>query len=173
MASGNLLGDFDPKEAIIELDNGTVVVDNAMYLIGFLKQEWKPQNTDGEEPRVEPAELTKNIQFRDNDWIVVYTVTGVTQPVTITYDFTNDEETITFDFFTSGDRIHMKKFIEEARRIVLGNARTNPFGNDPNPDGRQWLEWGIRKSPYENVKKNWYRRTIDIRLNNRFRKVKS
>ncbi len=170
MPSRDLLGDFDPEDAIINLDNGTTVVDRGKYLIGLLKQEWNTGNTDGRKPRVEPAELTKGVSFREDDWIVVYSVSAPVTPVTITYQFTNEEETLTFDFFTKRDRTHLKKMMEEARRVIL-SARKDTFGNST--DGRDWLEWGIRFSPYDNTTKNHYRRAVDVRLHNRFREIKT
>lgn len=162
--------DFDPNDAIIPITSNRKVVDLGKYILGQLREDWNPANTDGQRPRIEFAETMKSVVFSSGDYITFYMVSELTEPVSAIYDFVNETYTFTLDMFTSGSREHIMKLYEEARRVLLSHRRDTVPVSD-NLTGRMWLEWAIRSTPYDRTGKNFYRRTVDCRINWRYRSI--
>lgn len=162
---------FEPTDAIIPIRPGLSVVDPVYYLVGLLRTEWEANHTDGIVPIIEFAELNKGFQFGNKgDYISIYTTSVTTTPVTITYGWQNEDHNFTLDCFTSGDRSHLAKMVEEARRI-LHKHREDTFGNPNGVSGRQWLKWGVRMNSFDRINKLFYRRAIDCVLHWKFRQI--
>ena len=169
-----LTPDFEPDEAIIRIDDERVVIDAAKYVIGVLRRDWKPENTDGKRPQVDFAENTKNVQFR-SDWIIVYGVTDIDEMVGVTYQFKNNRQIYSLDLYTPGDRSHMIKFVAELERVIH-SIRTNPFGLPTTSNditGRQWIKFKPGSTLFERTTTNLYRRSIDIEIVDRYKEIRT
>lgn len=167
--------DVPPTRAIITLDTSRKTVDPVAYILQTLRRDWNSKNTDGAIPKIDFAELTKNVIFHPpQDWIILYTVSEVEDPVTITYGFTNVTITFSIDFFSGAGREHLYRLVEEARRIILSH-RTDTFGSPSTSTltGRQWLKWNIRSQLFDNTTKGMHRRVIDCELKWVFRQVQT
>ena len=164
---------FDPNDAIIPIGVDYSIADPVLYLVGRLRDEWNAQNTDGEVPRIDFAEVNKEVIFSQGDYIIVYTKNVTTEPVTITYGFVNEDHYFTMDFFSKNDRIHLNKIVEEARRI-LHSVRKDTFNDNEDANeltGRQWLQWRTFDTSFDKNSKNFYKRSIESVLHWRFRQI--
>lgn len=163
--------DITPDDAIIPISYNDSISDPVYYIVGVLRDEWNPANTDGRVPRVDFAEATKDLQFAQEDYIVVYTTSVFSEPVTITYAYKNEDYNFTLDVFTSKDRRHLTKLINEIERIIE-NHRADTFGGiQPALSGRQWLQIG-QMGAFEKTAKGHYHRTIDGVLHFRYRRIR-
>lgn len=162
------------EDAFIPLGDGTFYVDAGLFFAGLLSTEWDANNTDSIKPKVILSEEGKTIRFVGNDYITVYVTSSVDKNVGVSYKFKHETETISLDIFSSQDRRHFNKLIQECERVVQArNTDTYDYGDEGQGiTGRVWTEWGIRKNPYDKTGKGYYRRVIDCRVNWRFRRIR-
>lgn len=163
--------DYPPLDAVVSLGPGRKAVDIVKYILGVIREDWEPSNVNGTTPVVEFSESMKAVRFSSGDFITLYTLSQTTEPVSLVYDFVNETITFSIDMFTSVSREHLIKLYEEVRRAILKHRRdTIPISEGLT--GRMWMEWEIRSSPFEKTGKNFYRRTVDCRVNWRYRHIK-
>lgn len=158
------LSPFDPEEAIFVTDplTGTKSVDPVKYIIGLLMKNWDTRRTSGHKPQFGLAEMTKDIMFNADDYIVIYTVSRVSRQATLNYSHVTQTTVFSVDIFTSRDREHMAKMVEECNRILYANA-TDTFGDHTGLEGRFWIQ-PVRDGPYDRIQKQYYRTTMDWQI---------
>lgn len=165
------LGDpTHPDDAIVNSGEGaTASFDPSTWLLATLRNEWNSQNTDNRTPNIIFGEDHYNVDFADDDWIVVWPMPETSDPVTITYSFTNDTLPLQIDVYTKRGRLHMRRVIAELRRI-LENNKTDSIDapGDGQITGRTWLTWnGV--NPYGKTSKEHHRNLIDCEIRWRMR----
>lgn len=163
---------FPPEEAIVRTSGETGSVDPAMWLRATLREDWKAKNTNGRVPTIDHSEELKNVTFRNNDYIVLYSLPIQRDPQTVTYQYENVTLPIQCDMFTSESRRHSLKMYEEFRRIIYENQQ-DPWDADDRNDllsGRNWAE--IQETqPFDETSNNFYRFLATVQFNWRFRGV--
>lgn len=158
------------NDAFVTAGDG-VAVDVPTLVIAMLREEWKPENTDGKVPNIEFGEHTKGVNFRNNDWVVIWSLPEQSEPVTITHQWTNERMTLQIETFTRHSRSHANRFIGELRRIIENN-RNDPFENldRDNVSGRSWMQWRTI-NVFDTISKGWYRRQAELEIRWRFREM--
>lgn len=152
------------KGQITSFDPGKMIYD-------LLDNHWDSEII--KKPKLHFAEDSKFITFRGGDLIVLYIVSEREDPVTMGYDFTNCEASVTLDFYSEAgfrNREHLVKLIEEARRIILAH-RVDSLGSESNVTGRIWMQWGSRIASFDKTTTGFRRRAVDIDIHWRFREV--
>lgn len=168
--------DIEPEDAIIFLnpERTQFDVDVPMFLVATLRKNWNMKNTDRPAPIINLAENKKLVNFRDADYITVFEQPGTGKALGVQYEHQNDLIVIQFELLCSGGRPDMVRLEGEMRRI-LWSIRTDTFGSPTTSDlsGRQWMEYGIRRTPMRLQDKGQYRRHIDCEVNWRAREVQT
>lgn len=160
------------SETFIQLDANRVTVDTGAFLMQLLRKEFKPENNDGVTPQFEHAEKMKTVRFSSGDWVAIYTVSDSEENATLGYNHTHMTQVYSLDFFTSGDRKHLMRLVEEARRVILDNRKCT-FDDVVDVTGVSWMKWGVRSRNFDTTLKNMYRKVVDVEVRWRFRQVQT
>lgn len=128
----------------------------------YFEEEWKTDNTDGDLPIVGYAEVHKEEEFSQGDYITLYGGLHQEDPLFINYSRENILSVVTVEMLTSGDRPHMVKMRTEAKRVILAH-RKDFMGDDTRLTGKLWAEWKLREQPPK-TKKDMYRNIADVQV---------
>lgn len=161
-------------ESEILLGPGLFEADYGVKIAEYLTEEWDESHTDSREPAIDFAEERKDVKFdeQEDDWITIYEISEIEEPVAIGLNYSNITVTIGLEFLTGVSKAHLRKMIGEARRVIMVH-KTDFFGPlvQQKVGGRIWVRWGIRATKITKTFKGAYHATIDIQINWRARPI--
>lgn len=155
------------------LKEGLYAVDMGAFIKDILSNQWTESHTDSEAPEVNFAEDTKTKRFRQADQIILYMMNDSEDPILLMgYNRENQVIGMSLEFLCTGERDHATKVVAEAKRIIQAN-RKDPLGapGSTHITGRMYLKWGIRSTGWSRTSTNFYRKTVDIEAEWKFKEM--